>query len=301
MTALALNRTRLGIVFFIALNGCVSHSTHQTITHELERTKEETKHLNQSNKDILSELTNRERKLASLQEEIKVLHNKGKFQSADLELLSQRNIELTHKASYFNQQNQDLMETLESQTLELEDHVQELKLLKEREVKRTQTEQKERNQLNSIYVKISSALEGEINQDKINIKRTADHLEIQLAENILYASGKARIKPEGQQTLDRIGIVIGKIPDIYIEIRGHTDNVPISSRMSEQFSSNWELSTARASRVVRYFVDQVGLLPSRLSATGYADTRPIADNATAEGRRTNRRIEIVLSPQPGAE
>ena len=79
-------------------------------------------------------------------------------------------------------------------------------------------------------------------------------------------------------------------------VEGHTDNVPIRNALKAKFPSNWELSTARATSVVRFLQDQGGIDPSKLSATGLSYFRPVAANDTPEGREQNRRIEIVLAP-----
>ena len=98
---------------------------------------------------------------------------------------------------------------------------------------------------------------------------------------------------------DHLGIadVLNKITDKQIRIEGHTDNVPISSKLQDRFKTNWELSTARATTVVRYLIDHGGVDRQYLSAVGYADTHPLASNDTEEGRSSNRRIDIVLYPK----
>jgi chemotaxis protein MotB len=111
-----------------------------------------------------------------------------------------------------------------------------------------------------------------------------------VSDQVLFDSGSATIKPEGQSVLRIIGQVL-KAVDNPLLVEGHTDNVPIST---SQFPSNWELSTARAGSVVRFLVDQVGLASTRMRPAGKADLRPIASNATAVGRAKNRRVEIVV-------
>jgi chemotaxis protein MotB len=86
-----------------------------------------------------------------------------------------------------------------------------------------------------------------------------------------------------------------------VEVQGHTDNVPITGALAKRFPTNWELSAARATNVVRFLQEQAKLDPTRLSASGYAEFRPKGPNDTAAGRRQNRRIEIVLVPVPVAE
>ncbi|HEV2175475.1 MAG TPA: OmpA family protein, partial [Nitrospira sp.] len=124
-----------------------------------------------------------------------------------------------------------------------------------------------------------------------------DRLTINMVDRVLFDSGRAQIKPAGLKVLKQVSDVLNKVTDKQIRIEGHTDNVPISTKLQDRFKTNWELSTARATTVVRYLIDQGGVQPQTLSAVGYADTHPIAGNDTEEGRTSNRRIEIVLYPK----
>ncbi|MCS6998814.1 MAG: OmpA family protein [Aquificaceae bacterium] len=117
-----------------------------------------------------------------------------------------------------------------------------------------------------------------------------------LQEKLLFESGSAEIKPETRPVLDKLYEILKDLPNP-VEVEGHTDNIPIST---ERFPSNWELSTARAGTIVRYLIAK-GIDPERLKASGYADTRPIASNATPEGRAQNRRVEILILNIRGAE
>jgi chemotaxis protein MotB len=106
---------------------------------------------------------------------------------------------------------------------------------------------------------------------------------------ILFASGSAQLKPGFKQILNVLGPQLKRLPNS-IEVDGHTDSIPISTA---SFPSNWELSAARAGAVIRYF-EALGLDRAKLSAAGYADTRPVDVNATADGRARNRRVEIIV-------
>jgi chemotaxis protein MotB len=110
-----------------------------------------------------------------------------------------------------------------------------------------------------------------------------------LTDSLLFSSGSATLESQGQPLLSEIAALLNVDHVHPINVEGNTDNVPISG----PFPSNWELSTARAGSVVRFLISK-GVDPQRLSATGYADERPIASNATAAGRALNRRVEIVL-------
>jgi chemotaxis protein MotB len=115
-------------------------------------------------------------------------------------------------------------------------------------------------------------------------------LVVRVSDNILFSSGQATLHPEGLPLLNEVAQLLNLDRSNPITVEGHTDNVPIQSA---QYPTNWELSTARATTVVRYLISR-GLTPYRLGAAGYADLHPIASNATAAGRAENRRVEIVI-------
>ena len=158
---------------------------------------------------------------------------------------------------------------------------------KEDEIKRLTKTQEE----------LSKSLQDEIAKGNITIQQVRDKLTINMVDRVLFDSGQAQVKPAGLKVLKQVSGVLTKISDKQIRIEGHTDNVPISSKLKDRFQSNWELSTARATSVVRYLIDHGGIDRQFLSAVGYADTHPIASNDSEEGRTSNRRIEIVLYPK----
>jgi chemotaxis protein MotB len=127
---------------------------------------------------------------------------------------------------------------------------------------------------------------------KLKVKIVRGRMVVELSENILFDSGRADLKAEGQAALAEVAAVLASIADRDFQVAGHTDNIPIKSA---KFPSNWHLSTGRALTVAIFLSDH-GVPPVRLSAAGYADTQPAASNDTPEGRQQNRRIEIVLMP-----
>jgi len=127
---------------------------------------------------------------------------------------------------------------------------------------------------------------------KLRVKIVRGRMVVELSENILFDSGRADLKTEGQAALTEVASVLAAIGDRDFQIAGHTDNIPIKSA---KFPSNWHLSTARALTVTQHLAEH-GVSSVRLSAAGYADTQPAATNDTPEGRQQNRRIEIVLMP-----
>jgi len=151
-------------------------------------------------------------------------------------------------------------------------------------------------QMKNTYDQLVGKLESEIERGEVTISELQGRLTVNMVERILFASGRAEVKPEGLDVLRRVGNILNEAQDKVVQVEGHTDSVPISGRLKERFPTNWELSTARAANVVHFLQDQVGIAGERLAVTGYGPYRPIADNASPEGREQNRRIQIVLVP-----
>jgi len=145
---------------------------------------------------------------------------------------------------------------------------------------------------------LMSELEQEINDGHIQVERLRGQLKVDLIDEILFDSGEAELNPAGTGVLLKVGGVLKKTQGRTIVVQGHTDNVQIVGKLAEEYPTNWELSAARAVNVVRFLQDDVGINPEQLSAAGFAEYRPSAENSTAEGRQQNRRIEIVLAPAP---
>jgi chemotaxis protein MotB len=147
----------------------------------------------------------------------------------------------------------------------------------------------------STYDSLVAELKQEIKQGEVQITQLKDKLTVNMVEKILFDSGSAVIKKNGTRVLDRVAEILKGLNKQQIKVEGHTDNVPIGPGLAEKFPTNWELSTARATTVVRYLQGR-GVSPTVLSAEGYADYRPVSQNDTDEGKAKNRRIEIVLIP-----
>ena len=130
----------------------------------------------------------------------------------------------------------------------------------------------------------------------MKIEREGAEIRILLPERLLFESGSADPSEEGAALLARLGPHLQSMTRGQIFVEGHTDDRPIHGALAAEFATNWELSTARATRVVRRFVADACIDPARLTASGFADTRPLASNETEEGRATNRRIEVRIRP-----
>jgi chemotaxis protein MotB len=150
---------------------------------------------------------------------------------------------------------------------------------------------------NAHVTKTQHGLEDEMRQalesKDVTISELKGKLTVNILDQILFDSGEAELKPEGQKILEKIAGVLMQHTNRQIHVIGHTDDVPIRRK----FASNWELSTARATAAVRFLQEHAGVEPRRLGALGYGEFHPAAPNTTPEGRAKNRRIEIVILPE----
>jgi chemotaxis protein MotB len=142
---------------------------------------------------------------------------------------------------------------------------------------------------------LAEQLNQEIKDKQVKLQMMEKGLVITFLTDILFDSGKAKIRPEVHTALNKVAKVLKEnVPNLNIGIEGHTDNQPIKF---SGWKSNWELSTARALSVLHYLIDEKGIEPERVSSIGYGEYRPVASNNTKDGRRLNRRVEIVILPQ----
>ena len=151
------------------------------------------------------------------------------------------------------------------------------------------------------FSQIKQEIEGNLQdygaKNEVQLTVNERGLVISLKEAGFFPSGTAKVQPAALPLLDKIATSISHYANT-LRIEGHTDNVPVNS---PAFPSNWELSTARANSIVHYLIEKHGFKGSKLSVTGYAEYRPIADNATEEGRKLNRRVDIVMLSRKGAQ
>jgi chemotaxis protein MotB len=151
--------------------------------------------------------------------------------------------------------------------------------------------------IRSTQDQLMDELQQEIEAGQVRVERLQDKLRVDVVDEILFDSGEAVLKLEGRAVLAKVAGVLQDANRL-VEVQGHTDNVPIRGRLAERFPTNWELSAARAVNVVRFLQEETGLPPTRLSALAMSEYRPRGDNETEQGRKANRRIEILLAPLP---
>jgi chemotaxis protein MotB len=148
-------------------------------------------------------------------------------------------------------------------------------------------------QSQSQYDRLLTELNQEVQKGQLQVRRYKDMLTVDVAEQLFFDSGRAALKETGKEVLKKVADAMKSYEDKAIRVVGHTDNVPITKGLQKVFPSNWELSAARATTVVRFLQD-AGIEPERLLATGRAEYAPVAPNDSPEGRQKNRRIEITL-------
>ncbi len=146
------------------------------------------------------------------------------------------------------------------------------------------------SQLLRVRSQIGSELDEQGFDDHTKFRLTERGLILQFTDQVLFPSGSADLRSEALEVLDALAPNLESIPN-QIRVEGHTDNVPIDT---PRFPSNWELSTARATNILRHLLGVAEIDSNRMSAAGYGEYRPLAENTTAEGRAQNRRVDIVL-------
>jgi chemotaxis protein MotB len=200
---------------------------------------------------------------------------------------------LAKERAALEQQTRELQsqrKSLEEQKAALERQQSQLRTDLERAEKQRAQLEAANQQTKSQYDGLVSNLNEEVKKGQLQVRQYKDMLTVEVAEQLFFDSGKAALKDSGKEVLKKVGDALKGYEDKIIRVVGHTDNVPIATA---QFPSNWELSAARATTVVR-FLQANGVPPERLTASGRGEFSPIAPNDDAEGRRKNRRIEITL-------
>jgi chemotaxis protein MotB len=143
------------------------------------------------------------------------------------------------------------------------------------------------------YEALVKGLSSEVEKGQLQVRQYQNMLAVDLAEQVFFDSGRAALKPGGKQVLKKVGEALKGYENKIIRVVGHTDNVPLAKSLQGTFPTNWDLSVARATTVVR-FLQEAGVPPERMIPSGRAEYDPVAPNDTPEGRQKNRRIEIML-------
>jgi len=282
----------LAMAAAVMLSGCVAKSDYLAKVAEIDGLRQEVAGVEDRKKSAERALAEEKQKSGDLEKKVAELEK----QKAALQQ-ENANIKSTLEAKRDKLANEVV--SLKNQVSENANRIAELTATVDRLNKQKQllAEEKERaiSDMKHTYDSLVSELRQEISDGAVQITQLKDKLTVNLVEKILFDSGSAEIKKNGKKVLDRVADILKPLKNQQIKVEGHTDNVPISSRLADRFPTNWELSTERATTVVRYLQER-GVGPSLLSAEGYAEFHPVAANDTDENKAKNRRIEIVLVP-----
>jgi chemotaxis protein MotB len=272
-------RLNLAVLILLIPLGCVSFIEYSEKETKLEQCEKRMEQVNKDLKTMEAERLRRDEHLAIL--EAKVLssdkiESKCKTELSDLQTQHAYVKKINKQLSQNNQKLERDLQKLKS-VIVLQEQV--IRLLDD--TKKT----------------IESSLKDQIASKDIEVIETENQVKMILVDKILFESGSVDISDEGRALLTIISKSIRDSKSQNIIVEGHTDNKPISGRLKNRFPSNWELSAARASAVVR-FLQRNGNLPAgNLAVHGYSFYRPLASNESEQGRSQNRRIEIILTPQ----
>ena len=261
----------LGFAAFVT-SGCVSKSEYMKQVHATDQLEQELAQAKARNRTL-------DENLAAMTKDRGELELLLKSRSDEL---SKAVAELRQRVAALGGENARLAKDLEDERKARED-AQHAKEEKVREV-------------SSTYEQLLSKMKGEIAKGQVTISELKGKLTVNLVEAILFDSGQAEVKPGGLVVLDKVIEILKTVNDKAVRIEGHTDDIPIKGSLTGRYPTNWELSAARAINVARYLQKQA-ISPANLSAAGYGEFKPVADNSTVEGRAKNRRIEIVLVPK----
>ncbi|MYM68526.1 flagellar motor protein MotD [Pseudoduganella sp. FT55W] len=165
--------------------------------------------------------------------------------------------------------------------------------------RRNELLRKEKEQMTKLAQDLLSTMAPLVKEGKVRVTQNSRGVSVEINASVLFDPGDARLMPESVEALRAVASLL-KADTHDVQVEGHTDNQPIGNT---RFPSNWELSSVRASSVVRLFID-AGVAPQRLTAVGYSSNVPVADNDTLQGRARNRRVAVtILSgiPDPSTE
>lgn len=182
----------------------------------------------------------------------------------------------------------------EGGTMKLTEQEMYFKSLVDRRNARLAEKQRKLNErMQKLNESLTTKMAGFVKNGQMTVSQSNRGVTLDINASMLFKPGEAAVQPEAVATLADVAKILSE-EDMSIEVEGHTDNIPISNA---QFPSNWELSSARASSVVRLFIEQ-GIVATRLKAAGLADNVPVQENSTIEGRARNRRVAVtVLAPE----
>jgi chemotaxis protein MotB len=200
------------------------------------------------------------------------------------------------------QQRVELQERYQDVTTNLDTTQQHLRTLMgqaEEESALRQAKQEQEAQLSArlqgVHDQFVEHLQDEIQNHTLSVQQNGDHVLVRMAGGAVFAQGMASVQPKGRMMLRKISRILQNHPDYEVHVEGHSDNLPLNAAMRQRWGTNWGLSAARAASVI-HCLRLLGVPPEHLAAKGYGAFRPLVNHDTPEGRRQNRRIDIIVQP-----
>jgi chemotaxis protein MotB len=257
--------------------------------------------------DLRQQLTMLQEKHRDLQDENKTLKARIETLSARIDTLTDDLSVMTGERDKLAEDNKELEGVLKAKSDSLSQTIVELRgkiavletensKLRQEIVALQKAKEEKVQEVSTTYESLLEKMKNEISQGQVTISELKGKLTVNMVDAILFDTGKAEVKTEGLEVLQKVISILKEETDKAIRIEGHTDNVPITGALAKKYPSNWELSSARAINVTRFLQEQ-GIDPAILSAVAYGEHKPIAENDTEEGKAMNRRIEIILVPR----
>lgn len=230
-----------------------------------------------------------EKMQASKDEEIKSLQQQRDTLEQRRATLQQQRADLEQQKNAAEQANAELKHQAESTAKQNTAMQEQVGFLEDQKAALLAASQRRQQQYDALVQNLSK----EVQKGQLQVKQYQNMLTVDLAEQIFFASGRATLKSGGKEVLKKVAEALKGYESKIIRVVGHTDNVPVAKSLQGTFPTNWELSVARATNVVRFLQD-AGVPPERMVASGRSEYDPVAPNDTPEGRQKNRRIEIML-------
>ena len=309
----------------LTITSCVSPKIHSALVSNFEDTERNLSKIEQENLKLSDQLEEINAKIKLLQEKVYNLRNDSIQNGNSLMLLQDKFDELntaydllvsknTRQMSEKAKETKLLLEQLDevqSKLLKKEDELNELSLTlkqKEKELNKAQKDldarservielekiiQEKDSSVTAIKKKVQKALTG-LEGDGLTIEQRNGKIYISLEEDLLFESGKYIVNQNGVSALNKLSSALANQLDLEILVEGHTDNIQGSGRGA--IKDNWDLSVMRATSVVKILLENQAMNPLQLTAAGRGEHNPIATNETPEGRKMNRRIEMIISP-----
>lgn len=271
----------MGAALLLVPAGCVKKSTHENALDEMADARARAEELDQR---MTTELERRDQRELRLREQLDDLRTEIDRLIEDLGIAQRETLRKQEELNQVRleaQRLQTLLSARGAQAQQLQARLDQLAAVEQ--------EIRERNE---IYEEVLTRFRSLIDAGRLSVSIARGRMVINLPQDILFASGSADLGSDGRRVLAEVAGVLADFEDRRFQVEGHTDDRPISTT---QFPSNWELSAARALSVVKLLVDNK-VPPQNLSGAGYGEYQPLATNETPDGRRLNRRIEIVMLP-----